>query len=155
MSDLGDFTNFEGDDSSADGGDAEDAGETPPASAADDSPETTDDEQFRTFEATPAGSDHGIGVLSASEGLRIDEEPDETRLRAYVTVGNRRDVRIGSYLIAPYPDDERLFCRITGLEYAQEYRADDATEIHARRAMRAEGIDEEDFKLMATLEPVA
>ncbi|MFW6434920.1 MAG: ATP-binding protein, partial [Halovenus sp.] len=58
-------------------------------------------------------------------------------------------------LLASYPDGERLFCRISGLEYAQEYRADDATEIHARRAMRSAGIDEEDFKLMASLDPVA
>ena len=138
MSDLGDFTEFDGeDDGSDEPGDGDDA--------------------FATYDATPAGRDRGLGVLSASEGLRIDEDPDDTRLRAYVTVGNREDVRIGTYLLAPYPDagGERLFCRITGLEYAQEYRADDATEIHARRAMRSQGIDEQDFKLMATLEPVA
>jgi hypothetical protein len=87
--------------------------------------------------------------------LQISEESEETRLRAYVTVGNRSDVRIGTYLLAAYPDGERLFCRITGLAYAQEYRADDATEIHARRAMRSAGIDEQDFKLIADLEPVA
>jgi DNA helicase HerA-like ATPase len=135
MSDLGDFTEFEGDE-------GDPAGET---------------DEFAAYDATPAGRDRGLGVLSASEGLRIDEDPDDTRLRAYVTVGNREDVRIGTYLLAPYPDagGERLFCRITGLEYAQEYRADDATEIHARRAMRSQGIDEQDFKLMATLEPVA
>ena len=140
MSDLGDFTDFEGEDGDSDG-------------SADGTDET--DDAFATFEADPAGTDRGIGVLSASNGLRIDEESEETRLRAYITVGNRADVRIGSYLVAPYPDDERLFCRITGLEYAQEYRADDATEIHARRAMRSAGIDEQDFKLLATLEPVA
>jgi DNA helicase HerA-like ATPase len=141
MSDLGDFTEHEPD---------EDGGDDPPETTG-----GTDEDDFREYEATPAGEDRGIGVLSASEGLRIDEEPDDTRLRAYVTVGNRAMVRIGTYLLAPYPDGERLFCRITGLEYAQEYRADDATEIHARRAMRSREIDEQDFKLMATLEPVA
>jgi DNA helicase HerA-like ATPase len=151
MSDLGDFTDFDGEDSGERAAAEDAAGDTDASPVSSE----TDDDQFTEFEATPAGTDRGIGVLSASEGLRIDEEPDDTRLRAYVTVGNRSDVRIGSYLIAPYPDDERLFCRITGLEYAQEYRADDATEIHARRAMRSAGIDEQDFKLMATLEPVA
>ncbi len=159
MSDLGDFTEFDGDDGdtaddagseaasdAGSGGESETGGTTPPADESDD---------FGSFAAEPAGEDHGIGVLSASDGLRIDEESEETRLRAYITVGNRSDVRIGTYLLAPYPDGERLFCRITGLEYAQEYRADDATEIHARRAMRSAGIDEQDFKLMATLEPVA
>jgi len=140
MSDLEDFAEFGGDEDGA-------------STAEEDEDEN---EEFETFEATPVGEDRGLGVLSASEGLRIDEDPAETRLRAYVTVGNREDVRIGSYLLAPYPGgSERLFCRITGLEYAQEYRSDDATEIHARRAMRSRGIDEQDFKLMATLEPVA
>ncbi len=155
MSDLEDFTDF-----------GDEGGEESTESAAGDEVET----DFAEFEATPAGRDRGIGVLSASEGLRIDEDPEETRLRAYVTAGNREDVRIGTYLLASYPDGgatggtepaggqesgERLFCRITGLEYAQEYRADDATEIHARRAMRSRGIDEQDFKLIATVEPVA
>jgi DNA helicase HerA-like ATPase len=85
----------------------------------------------------------------------VSEDDEETRLRAYVTAANRSAVRVGSYLLAPYPDGERLFCRVTGLEYTQEYRADDATEIHARRAMRSTGIDEADFKLIAALEPVA
>ena len=145
MSDLGDFTDIDDE--------REDVDPTPSDERT--RADTTTDDDFREFEATPTGEDQGIGVLSASEGLRIDEDPNETRLRAYVTVGNRSTIRIGSYLLAPYPDGERLFCRITGLEYAQEYRADDATEIHARRAMRSQGIDEEDFKLMATLEPVA
>jgi DNA helicase HerA-like ATPase len=90
-----------------------------------------------------------------SDGLRIAEDEGETRLRAYVTAENRSSVRIGSYLVVPYPDGERLFCRITALEYAQEFRSDDATEIHARRAMRRDGIDEADFKFMADLEPLA
>jgi DNA helicase HerA-like ATPase len=119
----------------------------------DDGPTESDD--FEEYDATPAGRDRGIGVLSAASGLRISEEDDETSLRAYVTANNRSGIRIGSYLLASYPDGERLFCRISALEYAQEYRADDATEIHARRAMRSDGIDEEDFKLMATLDPVA
>ncbi len=155
MSDLGDFTEFEGDESA-------DAGTDPSGEdgvGGDDvaGGDGEEDEAFATYDASPAGRDRGLGVLSASEGLRIDEDPEDTRLRAYVAVGNREDVRIGTYLLAPYPDaaGERLFCRITGLEYAQEYRADDATEIHARRAMRSQGIDEQDFKLMATLEPVA
>jgi DNA helicase HerA-like ATPase len=144
MSDLGDFESFDPDDESG-GGDPD------PADAAG----VTADDDFEALSATPVGSDRGIGTLSASEGLRISESADETRLRAYVTVENRSTVRIGSYLIAPYPDDELLFCRIVALEYAQEFRSDDATEIHARRAMRRAGIDEQDYKFMATLEPVA
>jgi len=147
MSDLEDFREYdqEGDDE-AGGTAASDGSGSSTADA---------DADFEAHEATPAGSDHGIGVLSAAEGLQIHEDDRETRLRAYVTAGNRSAVRIGTYLIAPYPDGELLFARIAGLEYAREFRADDATEIHARRAMRAEGIDEADFKLMAELDPVA
>jgi DNA helicase HerA-like ATPase len=148
MTDLGDFSS-----------ELDDSGESTRSEPDGTSPTTdTDDqsdEEFEDYDATPAGADRGIGVLSASTGLRISEEDDETDLRAYVTAENRSDVRIGSYLLAPYPDGERLFCRIEALEYSQEYRADDATEIHARRAMRSDGIDEEDFKLLATLDPVA
>jgi len=159
MSDLGDFTGF--DDSGTDGDGTRGVSDAESDAEGDGDAGATDAEDgFETFEATPAGTDRGIGVLSASAGLQLSEDDQETRLRAYVTVDNRSAVRLGTYLLVPYPDGpdrsgERLFCRVTGLEYTQEYRADDATEIHARRAMRSAGIDEQDFKLMATLEPVA
>ncbi|MHB9286799.1 ATP-binding protein [Halobacteriales archaeon Cl-PHB] len=152
MSDLGDFTEYD-EAGAADDGAAEEGASDGAATPADDAGDDPND--FQAYDVEPVGTDRGIGVLSAAEGLRIHEEGEETRLRAYVTVGNRDDVRVGTYLLAPYPDGELLFCRIAGVEYAQEYRADDATEIHARRAMRQRGIDEEDFKLVAELEPVA
>jgi DNA helicase HerA-like ATPase len=157
MSDLGDFTEFDGDEGGGadEGGADSDGGGAEAETGGRDGSSPDAEDGFERFETAPAGRDRGVGVLSAAEGLRIAEEEEETRLRAYVTANNRSGVRVGSYLLAPYPDDERLFCRISALEYAQEYRADDATEIHARRAMRSEGIDEEDFKLMATLDPVA
>ncbi|WP_435346172.1 ATP-binding protein [Haloarchaeobius sp. HRN-SO-5] len=148
MTDLGDFGDFEAsdDDASSDAGD-----DAAGVAAGDDG----DDDGFESLDVSPRGSDRGIGTVAVSEGLRIGEREDDTRLRAYVTTGNRPQVRIGSYLLVPYPDGERLFCRITGLEYAQAFHADDATEIHARRAMRRDGIDEADYKFMATLEPMA
>jgi len=185
MSDLGDFTDFDGDDDDDGSGATSDA--TADETSADDRPaddrpadggadtgtavETSDaEDDFASVGVAPAGEDRGIGVVSATEGLRISEDSQETELRAYVTVANRSDVRIGKYLLVPYnpgaatgggatgsgaAGGERLFCRITALEYAQEFRADDATEIHARRAMRQGGIDEQDFKFVATLDPVA
>jgi len=138
MSDLGDFEGYER---------PVEADEPPDREAA--------EEGFEPMDLDPVGTDRGIGVLSASEGLRISEEADDTRLRAYVAVGNRAAVRIGSYLLVPYPDGESLFSRIAALEYVQEFHTDDATEIHARRAMRSAGIDEQDYKFMASLEPVA
>ncbi|GAB3668305.1 ATP-binding protein [Halopiger thermotolerans] len=111
--------------------------------------------EFESTSVEPRGEDVGIGAICVSQGLRIAEDGDETSLRAYITRGNRSSIRIGSYLVAPYPDGETLFCRITGLEYAQQYHADDATEIHARRAMRTDGVEEADYKFVAELEPVA
>jgi hypothetical protein len=142
MTDLGDFER------SSDAG----SGTDDAAFGADDP-----DDRFEESDLTAVGTDTGVGTISAASGLRIGEEDDDTRLRAYVTAENRSSIRLGTYLLAPYPDGERLFCRITELEYAQEFHTDDATEIHARRAMRNadDGIEERDYKLLATLEPVA
>ena len=145
MSDLGDFTEFGGETEGTDD-DGADAG-----SAADDASERP----FDPYDIDAAGEDRGLGAVSVSEGLRVAEDGDDTQLRAFVTVGNRERVRLGKYLVVPYPDDEALFCRITALEYAQEFRSDDATEIHARRAMRRSGVEERDYKFVATLAPVA
>ncbi|SDK03117.1 ATP-binding protein [Natronorubrum texcoconense] len=161
MTDLGDFGEFSADadtDSSASGDvEADSTGSDTATSSADGSTGTST-EPTDDFEATsvePRGEDVGIGALCVSQGLRVAEDEEETSLRAYVTHGNRSSIRIGSYLLAPYPDGETLFCRITGLEYAQQYHADDATEIHARRAMRVDEVDESDYKFVAELEPVA
>ena len=110
---------------------------------------------FETYDAEPVGEDAGLGVVSVSQGLRVAEEADETTLKAFVTTDNRDAVRLGKYLVVPYPDGERLFCRITGLEYAQEFQSDDATEIHARRRMRRDDFSERDYKFMAELEPMS
>jgi len=147
MSDLGDFTDF----SANDGADAD-----PPS---DDSTVDADgaaaDDDFESYDVSPSGSDRGLGSISVSQGLRVAEDGDDTALQAFVTSDNRESVRLGKYLLVPYPDDETLFCRITALEYAQEFEADDATEIHARRAMRRDDFTERDYKFVASLDPVA
>ena len=147
MSDLGSFSDFQAGESERD--DESGSEEGSPREGG------PDDRDFDRPDVTAQGSDTGVGALAVSEGLRVAEDAEENRLRAYVTAGNRTDVRLGTYLLAPYPDAETLFCRVTGLEYAQAYRSDDATEIHARRAMRSAGIDERDYKLMADLDPLA
>mgnify|MGYP007045611201 CR=1 FL=1 len=75
MSDLGDFTGFDDDDDDppATGGQepatgGQDAGEDP----------SVTDDGFETLETTPAGTDRGIGVLSASAGLQVSEDERET-----------------------------------------------------------------------------
>lgn len=132
MSDLGDFT--------------------PTASSSTDDADT---DRFEESSITPSGTDAGIGTIPASQGLKIAEDGDDTEIQASVTAGNRSDVRLGKYLLLSYPDSEKLFCRITGLEYIQEFRTDDASEIHVRRAMRNGDIEERDYKFLATLSPIA
>ncbi len=153
MTDLGDFESFEANDSSEDTSERTEPGDTT-TSAIDD--ET--DEFERTTLEPPAVTDAGIGTVCVSQGLRVATDADETTLRAYVTADNRSSIRLGTYVLARYPDGERLFCQIAGLEYAQQYHADDATEIHAKRAMRGGGFDPEqeaDYKFVAELEPIA
>ena len=150
---LEDFTEFTGEESAAGSGDDVESGATDVESGATDGSDT--DDAFTDYDVDPAGEDAGLGVVSVSQGLRVAEEADETTLKAFVTAGNRESVRLGTYLVVPYPDGERLFCRITGLEYAQEFQSDDATEIHARRQMRRDEFTERDYKFMAELEPVS
>ena len=91
MSDLGDFENYDPDDgpgggdagAGADAGGSADAGGDGTATGADAG------DAFEEMSASPVGTDRGIGTLSASEGLVISEEADDTCLRAYVTVENR------------------------------------------------------------------
>ncbi|MDB2238056.1 ATP-binding protein [Halorubrum ezzemoulense] len=152
----GDSTADGGVASAADGGSAADAGgDSATEAGTADARGDAEDEAFAAYDATPAGSDAGLGVVSVSQGLRVAEEEDETSLKAFVTTGNRESVRLGKYLLIPYPDGERLFCRITGLEYAQEFQSDDATEIHARRQMRRDEFAERDYKFVADLEPMS
>ncbi|WP_142858143.1 ATP-binding protein [Salinigranum halophilum] len=168
MSDLGDFTDFgdaagrsetaaepepdtgdeRGDGAQADGA-AEADGETTNGREADART------PFEPYDVSPAGTDRGLGVVSVSRGLRVAEDGDDTAMEAFVTVGNRDSVRLGKYLLVPYPDRELLFCRITALEYAQEFHEDDATEIAARRAMRRDDFEERDYKFVSELDPVA
>ncbi|WP_336025261.1 helicase HerA domain-containing protein [Halobellus salinisoli] len=147
-----------GEDRSAGGSGGEDrssGGSDGEQSAADSSAGTREDVAFEPYDVDPAGEDRGLGAIAVSQGLRVAEDGDDTTLRAYVTSDNRDAVRLGKYLLVPYPDDELLFSRITALEYAQEFQTDDATEIHARRAMRRDGFEERDYKFVASLAPLA
>ena len=162
MTDLGDFESFDGDGASDDhpssSANTTEHDATAPVSSG--SEEGADD----AFQRSEFGglddvtSATGIGTICVSQGLRVATDADETTLKAYVTAENRSAIRLGTYVLARYPDGERLFCQIAGLEYAQQYHADDATEIHARRAMHGGGFDpadEADYKFVAELEPIA
>jgi len=109
------------------------------------------DAEFDRMEVD-APKPEGLGVVCAGDGIAVGDDP---RLTAYITVGNRDGVRVGRYLIVPYPDDEVLLTRVDELRYQQQFENDDANEIQARRAMKNDGVDEADYKFLASLEPVA
>ncbi|MFB6128071.1 MAG: ATP-binding protein [Halolamina sp.] len=169
MSDLGDFEAYGGDDGEDAGTTAAD--EDTDTAAADDgaaggvagavdragSDDGTDDATgaFDRLDASPVGTDEGLGAVSVAQGLRVSEREDDSTVRAFITVNNRETARLGKYVLVPYPDDETLFARVAALEYAQEFQSDDATEIHARRQMRSEGVEERDYKFLADLDPKA
>jgi len=134
--DLGDFEEEVGSVGSGGDGDIDDAGGDP---------------DFERMDVEASAPD-GLGVVCAGEGIAVGDEP---RLTAYITVGNRSDVRVGRYFVVPYPDDELLLARVAELRYAQQFESDDANEIHARRAMKDDGVEEADYKFLAELEPVA
>jgi hypothetical protein len=121
--------------------------------------DTPDDdaEVFTSYDtASRTTPTDALGSVAVSQGLRIAEDSDETALQAFVTAPNREDVRLGTYLIVPYPDGELLFSRITALEYAQEFQTDDATELTTRRRLQSgDSFDERDYKFLAELDPGA
>ncbi len=126
-------------------------------SSGDDERDDTNEASFEEFEPT-TGPDRldALGTVSVSEGLRVAEDGDDTNLQAYVTARNRSAVRLGTYLIVPYPDGEQLFARITALEYEQQFQTDDATELAARRRLQNDTtFDENDYKFLAHLDPTA
>jgi hypothetical protein len=152
-SDLGDFERFGGD--TGDGAEADAGGDG--AATEDDGREADDDATFESYDVETRSPAGGIGTVPAACGLKIAEEGEDTTLRATITDGNREGIRLGKYLLVPYPDGETLFTRITELEYAQEFHSDDTSVIHSRRQMArtpAE-FEEADYKFMATLTPLS
>ncbi len=101
-----------------------------------------------------------IGTLTVREGLRLSVDSESNRLETYVLPAHRERVRLRSYVVVPLPETTaespaHLFCRVEELSYGLEFATDDATAIHASRAMDREGIDERDYKFIASLRPMA
>ncbi|WNY27498.1 ATP-binding protein [Methanolapillus ohkumae] len=93
-------------------------------------------------------------VTTGVEPLEIDET--HAKIIGYISASMREQIRLGSYVIVPYKD-EKLFGRISKLQYRQEFSTDDATEIHSRRMLHKENrreINEEDYKLLAMIDPI-
>ncbi|HJH32110.1 MAG TPA: ATP-binding protein [Methanosarcinaceae archaeon] len=97
-------------------------------------------------------SEDAFGIITTGiEPLEITESG--ARITGYVSTSRRQDVRLGTYVIVPYGDEE-LFARIWKLQYLQEFEVDDATEIHSRRMLKSNTTEEVDYKFLALLDPI-
>ncbi|WP_407283136.1 ATP-binding protein [Methanolobus sp. WCC1] len=97
-------------------------------------------------------SDDAFGIITTGiDPLEITEAG--ARITGYITTSHRQKVRLGTYVMVPYGDED-LFARIWKLQYLQEYAVDDATEIHSRRMLQSNTTDEVDYKFLAYLDPI-
>lgn len=123
--------------------------------------ETTIEEKFsfedyevsgeRIFD-TQGNTDEAFGIITTGiETLEITESG--ATITGYINTEKRRDVRLGTYVIVPYGEED-LFARIWKMQYKQEFAVDDATEIHSRRMLRSNTTDEVDYKFLAYLDPI-
>ncbi|TQD28515.1 ATP-binding protein [Methanolobus vulcani] len=117
-----------------------------------------DDFEELTFENDSKGqnpngvSDDAFGIITTGiDPLEITEAG--ARITGYITTSHRQKVRLGTYVMVPYGDED-LFARIWKLQYLQEYAVDDATEIHSRRMLQSNTTDEVDYKFLAYLDPI-
>jgi len=97
-------------------------------------------------------AEDAFGIITTGiEPLEITESG--ARITGYVATSRRQDIRLGTYVMVPYGDEE-LFARIWKLQYLQEFEVDDATEIHSRRMLKSNTTEEVDYKFLALLDPI-
>ena len=90
-------------------------------------------------------------IISGMEPIEITESG--ARITGYITSSRRSAVRLGTYVIVPYGNED-LFARVWKLQYMQEFEVDDATELHSRRMLKSNTTDEVDYKFLAYLDPI-
>ncbi len=96
--------------------------------------------------------DDALGIITTGlEPLEITDSG--ARITGYITTSCRESVRLGTYVMVPYGDED-LFARIWKMQYVQEYAVDDATEIHSRRILQFNDTEEVDYKFLAYLDPI-
>lgn len=96
--------------------------------------------------------DEALGIITTGiETLEITEQG--ANITGYINSDKRKNVRLGTYVIVPY-GEENLFARIWKIQYKQEFEVDDATEIHSRRVLKSNEIDEADYKFLSYLDPI-
>lgn len=94
-----------------------------------------------------------VGHVLASEEIRVTRS--EYNVNAFVTTGQRDEVRVGDYVQIPYPDgSDELFSVVDGLRYEPYTELDDKSDTHNQISKHRQ-LDESEFVLVAELEPIA
>ena len=116
------------------------------------------------FEAFAGYDKNVLKASSVSEAFGIittgieplELTPSGAVITGYITSARRDEIRLGTYVVVPYENGEKLFARVGKLQYRQEFVVDDATEIHSRRMLsaRENPVNEEDYKFLACLDPL-
>lgn len=118
--------------------------------------ETFEDYDFGVSRAPPPSLVEAFGIVTTGiEPLEIT--PSAATITGYIASARRSEIRLGTYVVVPYEDGEKLFARVGKLQYRQEFAVDDATEIHSRRMLNARAsppINEADYKFLACLDPL-
>jgi len=105
------------------------------------------------LKSPPVSEAFGI-VTTGIEPLELT--PSGAVITGYITSARRDEIRLGTYVVVPYENGEKLFARVGKLQYRQEFVVDDATEIHSRRMLSARGnhVNEDYYKFLACLDPL-
>ena len=105
------------------------------------------------LKASPTSEAFGI-VTTGIEPLELT--PSGAIITGYITSARRDEIRLGTYVVMPYENGEKLFSKVGKLQYRQEFVVDDATELHSRRMLSSRGnpVNEDDYKFLACLDPL-
>ena len=94
-----------------------------------------------------------IGHILASEEIMVGR--DEYNVNAFITTTERDEIRVGDYVQIPYPNsNDELFAVTDKLRYEPYTDLDDKSDTH-NRISRHQDLDESEFVLVATLDPIA
>ncbi|MDD3042826.1 MAG: ATP-binding protein, partial [Methanosarcinaceae archaeon] len=115
-------------------------------------------EDFGAYDSGFSGggsANEAFGIVTTGiEPLEIT--PSGATITGYISSSRRRDIRLGTYVVVPYGEGEKLFARIEKLQYRQEFVVDDATELHSQRMLKSSSnsTNEADYKFLAFLDPL-
>ena len=106
---------------------------------------------------TGSNTDNPLGHVIASQDLRIGRH--ENDIRVYIHSDTRNNVRLGDYVLLPYPEPDsdrshaELFGVVTGMRYAHRTEVNDTEDL--KGGLDDGGVDERRYTLVAEVDPIS